>query len=112
MGQTKNKTLKTSSIEQIENKHTKRLRATIEGTGVAVAYHVTCETTVSEEGEQEQVKTVFGTIARGDERLGFVSYDRDGERMNISFEPFSATTAQERQEIVAAVVANVEEITA
>jgi hypothetical protein len=71
-------------------------------TGVTVDYRVTSDAT--------GVKDIFAPIRRDGASLGYLNYGRDGNRCQIFFEPFTATTAKEKKAIATAVLTDIDEL--
>ena len=81
----------------------KTFASTVKGaTGVTVNHRVT--------GAADGVKEIFSTIRRADVSLGYVNYGRDGNRCQIFFEPFTATTTKEKKAITAVVLDDLAEL--
>jgi hypothetical protein len=71
-------------------------------TGVSVTYRAT--------SDAKGVRDIFAPIRREGTSLGYLNYGRDGNRCQIFFEPFTATTAKEKKAIVTAVLADLDEL--
>ena len=81
----------------------KTFASTVKGaTGVTISHRVTADA--------DSVKEIFSTIRRVDTTLGYVNYGRDGNRCQIFFEPFNATTAKEKKAITAVVLDDLDEL--
>ena len=81
----------------------KNFTSAIKGaTGVTVDYRV--------KSDAEGVKEIFAPIRREGASLGYLNYGRDGNRCQIFMEPFTATTTKEKKTIVAAVLADLDEL--
>lgn len=93
-------------MKQVEEKRTKAFQSEVKGTGVVINYRATLVPV--ENGEE--VSSIYGTISKENKNVGSVNYDKAADRMHTSFEPFSATTAKERQAIMPVAAADVAEI--
>ncbi len=74
----------------------------VKGTGVTIGHRVT--------SDASGVQAIFGRIGREGASLGYVNYDRNGNRCQIFFEPFTATTTGEKRAIVATALADLDEL--
>lgn len=93
-------------MKQVEEQRTKTFQSEVKGTGVVINYRATLVPT----GGGEEVASVYGTIVKDNKNVGSVSYDKAADRQHTSFEPFSATTAKERQSVSSAAASDVAEI--
>ena len=93
-------------MKELTNKRTKRLQSEIEGTDIAINYNVTLET----EGKKEVSTAIFGTVLKGEQRVGAVNYQKAADHLHISFAPMTGTTPEERAQIAAIATANVDEL--
>lgn len=93
-------------MKQVEEKRTKTFRSEVKNTGIVINYRAML--VPAETGEE--VSGVYGTIVKENKNVGSVGYDKAADRMHTSFEPFSATTAKERQSVSSVVALDVAEI--
>lgn len=93
-------------MKQVEEQRTKTFQSEVKNTGIVINYRATLVPT--EAGEE--VASVYGTIVKENKNVGGVSYDKAADRMHTSFEPFSATTAKERQSVSSTAASDVAEI--
>lgn len=93
-------------MKQVEEKRTKAFQSEVKSTGIVINYRATL---VPIEGGEE-VASVYGTIVKENKNVGSVSYDKAADRLHISFEPFSATTAKEKQAVTPVAASDVAEI--
>lgn len=93
-------------MKQVEEQRTKTFQSEVKGTGVVINYRATL---IPTEGGEE-VANVYGTIVKENKNVGGVSYDKAADRMHTSFEPFSATTAKEKQAVSSVAISDVAEI--
>ena len=75
---------------------------------IAGAAGVTIDHRVVEDAKG--AKEIFSSIKREAAPLGYLNYGRDGNRCQIFFEPFTATTAREKKAIVATALADLDEL--
>lgn len=95
-------------MKQVEEKRTKAFQSEVKSTGVVINYRATL---VPIEGGEE-VANVYGTIVKENKNVGSVSYDKAADRLHVSFEPFSGTTAKEKQAVSPVATSDVLEIIA
>lgn len=93
-------------MKKVEETRTKAFQSEVKSTGIVINYRATLVPT--EAGEE--VSNVYGTIVKDNKNVGSVSYDKAADRMHTSFEPFSATTAKERQSVSTVAASDVAEI--
>lgn len=93
-------------MKQVEEQRTKTFQSEVKNTGIVINYRATL--VPSEAGEE--VASVYGTIVKENKNVGSVSYDKAADRQHTSFEPFSATTAKERQSVSSVAASDVSEI--
>lgn len=93
-------------MKQVEEKRTKTFQSEVKGTGIVINYRATLVPT--EAGEE--VASVYGTIVKENNNVGSVSFEKSADRMHTSFEPFSATTAKEKQSVSLLTASDVAEI--
>ena len=94
-------------MKQVEEKRTKTFQSEVKNTGIVINYRATLVPT--EAGEE--VTSVYGTIVKENKEVGSVNYDKAADRQHTSFEPFSATTAKEKQSVSSVAALDVAEIT-
>ena len=95
-------------MKKIEEKRTLNFQSEVKGTSIVIDYRVTG--VPPEDGGE--VSSIYGTIKKDDLPVGSVSYDRAADRVHVSFEPFTGTTAKERKTLAPVVVADGAEIIA
>lgn len=95
-------------MKQVEEQRTKTFQSEVKNTGIVINYRATL--VPAEAGEE--VTNVYGTIVKENKNVGSVSYDKSADRMHTSYEPFSATTAKDKQAIAPIATADVAEIIA
>lgn len=95
-------------MKQVEEKRTRTFQSEVKNTGIVINYRATL--VPAETGEE--VSSVYGTVVKDNKNVGSVSYDKAADRMHTSFEPFSATTAKERQSVSSVAASDVAEIIA
>lgn len=95
-------------MKKVEEQRTQTFQSEVKGTGIVINYRATLVPT--ENGEE--VTSVYGTIVKENKNVGSVNYDKAADRQHTSFEPFSATTAKERQAVSPVVALDVAEIIA
>lgn len=95
-------------MKQVEERRTKTFQSEVKNTGIVINYRATLVPT--ETGEE--VASVYGTIVKENKNVGSVSYDKAADRQHTSFEPFSATTAKEKQSVSSVAAMDVTEIIA
>lgn len=93
-------------MKQVEEQRTKTFQSEVKSTGITINYRATLVPT--EAGEE--VASVYGTIVKDNKNVGSVNYDKANDRMHTSFEPFSATTAKEKQAVAPMAASDVAEI--
>ena len=93
-------------MKKVEEQRTKTFQSEVKNTGIVINYRATLVPT--EAGEE--VASMYGTIVKDSKNVGSVSYDKAADRQHTSFEPFSATTAKERQSVSSTVASDVAEI--
>lgn len=93
-------------MKQVEEKRTKTFQSEVKNTGIVINYRATLVPT--EAGEE--VTSVYGTIVKENKEVGSVNYDKATDRQHTSFEPFSATTAKEKQSVSSVTALDVAEI--
>ena len=93
-------------MKQVEEKKTKTFQSEVKNTGIVINYRATLVPT--ETGDE--VINVYGTIVKDNKNVGSVNYDKAADRQHTSFEPFSATTAKERQSVSSVAASDVAEI--
>lgn len=93
-------------MKQVEEKRTKTFQSEVKNTGIVINYRATLVPT--EAGEE--VANVYGTIVKENNNVGSVSFEKTADRMHTSFEPFSATTAKEKQSVSSLAASDVAEI--
>ncbi len=79
----------------------RNLTSTVEGADVTIKHRVTCDAT--------GVKT-FSQLLKEESSVGYVNLNQKDDRLQIFFEPFSATTTDEKTAIVAAALADLDEL--
>lgn len=93
-------------MKKVEETRTKAFQSEVKSTGIVINYRATL--VPAEAGEE--VANVYGTVVKDSKNVGSVSYDKAADRMHTSFEPFSATTAKERQSVSTVAASDVAEI--
>lgn len=93
-------------MKQVEEQRTKTFQSEVKNTGIVINYRAIL---VPTEGGEE-VASVYGTIVKDNKNVGSVSFDKAADRQHTSFEPFSATTAKERQSVSSTAASDVAEI--
>ena len=93
-------------MKQVEEKRTKAFQSEVKNTGIVINYRATLVPT----GDSEEVTNVYGTIVKDNKNVGSVNFDKAADRLHISFEPFSATTAKEKQAVSPVAASDVAEI--
>jgi hypothetical protein len=88
-------------MEAVDTK--KRFASTVKGAAsVAINHSVT--------SDDKGVQTIFSPIRKDSASVGYLNYGRDGDRVQIFFEPFTATTAKEKKAIVTTILADLDEL--
>lgn len=95
-------------MKQVEEQKTKTFQSEVKNTGIVINYRATLVPTES----GEEVASIYGTIVKENKDVGSVSYDKAADRQHTSFEPFSATTAKEKQSVSSVAAMDVAEIIA
>ena len=93
-------------MKHVEEQRTKTFQSEGKNPGIVINYRATLVPT--EAGEE--VANVYGTIVKDNKNVGSVSYAKAADRQHTSFEPFSATTAKERQSVSSTAASDVAEI--
>lgn len=93
-------------MKKVEEQRTQTFQSEVKSTGIAINYRATLIPTEGGEG----VASVYGTIVKENKNVGSVNYDKAADRLHISFEPFSATTAKEKQAVTPVAASDVAEI--
>lgn len=93
-------------MKQVEEQRTKTFQSEVKGTGIVINYRATLVPT--EAGEE--VASVYGTIVKENNNVGSVCFEKSADRQHTSFEPFSATTAKEKQSVSSLAASDVAEI--
>ncbi len=76
----------------------------VAGTTVKVGYRATTDA-------EGAVVSIFGTVKKAEAVVGYVNYDRQNDRLHLSFEPFSGLNLRERKALASAALADIAEIT-
>ena len=92
-------------MKKVEEQRTKTFQSEVKN-GIVINYRATLVPT--EAGEE--VASVYGTIVKDSKNVGSVSFDKSADRLHISYEPFSATTAKEKQAVSPVAASDVAEI--
>ena len=95
-------------MKQVEEQKTKTFQSEVKNTGIVIHYRATLVPTES----GEEVASIYGAIVKENKDVGSVSYDKAADRQHTSFEPFSATTAKEKQSVSSVAAIDVAEIIA
>lgn len=93
-------------MKQVEEQRTKTFQSEVKNTGIMINYRAT----LVPAGAGEEVASIYGTIVKENKNVGSVSYEKTSDRMHTSYEPFSATTAKEKQAVAPVAVSDVAEI--
>lgn len=93
-------------MKKVEEQRKKTFQSEVKNTGIVINYRATLVPT--EAGEE--VTSVYGTIVKDSKNVGSVSFDKAADRLHISYEPFSATTAKEKQAVSPVAASDVAEI--
>lgn len=93
-------------MKQVEEKRTKTFQSEVKNTGIVINYRATL---IPINGGEEIV-SVYGTVVKDNKDVGSVNFDKAADRLHTSFEPFSATTAKEKQAVSSVTASDVAEI--